>query len=245
MDKSKFLERFSNALKWYLGMDEAEDIMIDYKDILRQDSAEAAALLSEDPKGLAKKLSVPGNYGKWLLSFSALALFIILECFFTLYINYRVGIKISVLAFSLGILGSAVSVKARRGETLSPPEQKKIQISCLILGLFFTIEVLMVGAVYFQFSNVMIIVNTIKCMSVILLAAGIASLFYIRMKDYRWFGVYIICLTLILFSCIILFTLYDMDAAAPYGIEQLKVVGCGGMLSLVAFIMAIRWSNIC
>lgn len=245
MDKSKFLERFCKALKWYLGMDEAEDIMIDYKDILQQDSAEATALLSENPRQLAKRLSVPGNYGKWLLSFSTLMLFIILEYFFNLYINYSVGIKISVLAFFFGILGSIVSVKIRSGEILSQAEHKKIRISCLILGLFFIVEILMIGVVYFQLSNIMIVVNTLKYMPIIFLIVGITSLFYIRMKDYRWFSVYIICLALILFSSIILFTLYDMNATGPYGIDQLKVVGFGGMLSLIVFILAIRWSNIC
>ena len=245
MDRAKFLERFYKALKWYLDIDEAEDIMIDYKDILQQDSEEATALLSENPRELAKKLSVSGSYRQWVLCFSALILFIILEYFFILYIDYSFGMKISVFVFFVGILVSGVSAKIGSGKKVFQEEQKKIRTSCLLLGGGFIIEILMVAAVYFQFSKTMVIANILKCMPVIFLIAGAASVFRSRMKDCRWLSVYAICLALILFCCTILFTLYDMDATAPYGIEQLKVVGGGGILVLVIFILGIRWTNTC
>ncbi len=49
---------------------------------------------------------------------------------------------------------------------------------------------------------------------------GVSSVFCSRMKDYRWMSIYIICLALILFCCTILFTLYNMSATSPYGIEK-------------------------
>ena len=72
------------------------------------------------------------------------------------------------------------------------------------------------------------------------MAIGIISLVNSRMKDIRWLSVYLICLPLLLLCCVILFTVCDMTAVSPYGMQQIKLVMAGGIFVLVVFAFAIK-----
>ena len=111
MDKKTYIKNFSNAIKWRISEQEADEILEDYSEIFSEYSDYDNLLVQKlgEPIEAARVLTEPKQYHNWLAMFTFMAICIVIPELMLLRMPfYQTPILVTSFLFVLGVLGSLI-----------------------------------------------------------------------------------------------------------------------------------------
>lgn len=229
--KKDYMTQISKWAKWILPQQEAEDVIADYHDIINIPPRSEEELIRDlgKPLDVVKVVAQPGQYGLWLVIFSALAACVIVPiimAYNTVCWNRNISPASYMVFLCLGVglsLWYFRQKKAQRG---------KLPRSIVLLLVFLLIGI--VGVWFFarlvlteSWEMLNLIVPTPGTVEVIhlllrlsILAMALTALFGLikaRLENRRWCAVYVLGLSGVLLGVSFWLLLRSLDLDAGPG----------------------------
>ena len=247
MDKQTYFRRFSNSVRWRLSEQEAREVLADYEEILSEkpeklDEATLSGL--GEPYRAAAVLTNRSVYRRWMVTFSAMALCILIPwC-----LLFRGGFYHEPIIFVWGafLLGAGLALFRfrfqRGGKRQKHPKELWVWLG-VVLALA-TVSGLVLGGLALKLWEMLpdrmygITARLALCVSgSVAMVAGIRGLIKARLDNHRWSALYILALVVLLESVSVLALLTGIDTSCsvpnwwvPY-VTQWSVLAGAGLLA--------------
>ena len=234
LTREQYLKKFSRAVRWRLGVAEAEEAIADYREMVYQEERDETKLVEElgDPGQAAYLLTDVKGYRRWLIVFAVLALMLVM-CARLVYIGRPITVLVGEYTYGWrGIAAMVVGIPLsvfwfrRCGQKSGPLPKKMLIVLVVVLiagtGLLVGIWCITDLSIYEQdlgggWSFARLVEPMVLAMmygGVLLAVAGIGSLVMARSGDRRWLAVYILALTVLAFLVVATGEFHCMDIAA-------------------------------
>ena len=217
------------ALCWYLGIEEAEEVI-----------SELNFSFVRNPWRYAKSLLTTKEYYTWLSVFLILCCCSMIYCYFTLrlFCLYIFDFEYQILVFLIGSVTSLVWLRRERTSKNMQNIPKPVTFAFLLFAaaLFFAV----LGMEYLIYvpqvrytvplgeQVIWIVVNVLRCSCLFLTVIRIVSACNIRTKSSQWAYIYIISSALMLLCTVFLFVTCDMVDRFSYDNHYLFVLAAAG-----------------
>ena len=228
MDRSTYLKRFSWMARWFLPLEQAEEAVADYGEILALRGEESDGTLTEDlgePGHAVRLLVEPRSYGMWLGIFGLMSLSILLPEILLLWGGFRGYPFVPMAGLHLLGIGTALVWFRTRGTEKKPGLNQAKGLLPALAGL--VVMLVVAGAVMWMLATVswdglparmygLTAQWTLRIAGTVSAAAGVFGLVKARLSDRRWRALYILGLTAVV-ECVLvaaILTSMSLDTAA-------------------------------
>ena len=209
-------DRLTWTVRWRFSPQEADEILDDYRELL-------SGRPPEDVRQVAADFGRPTEYGLWLARFWGMAGCLALPLLWnTMWFAYH-----QVLSLVLAATGAALALSLGKKE-----EERQLGRG---LWALLVVQAALLGAVFGLFAFFCFHMDTLlplgnvgpllhallQLISLLAGLLGLAGLVLTRVEDRRWRAVYVLGLTVLAVTSILLAVMGSMDVSAPVTIEGL------------------------
>ncbi|MBQ3078105.1 MAG: hypothetical protein IJC43_09615 [Clostridia bacterium] len=221
MTREQYLQRFSRTARWFLSAKEAREVTADYEEFLIDRPPEEM----EPPFQVVRAIADPGLYRRWITTFSLMLRCLLLPCYFVWFTQEHHP-ALTGLLWAAGLLLALRCFRTAEAEG-APLPRPLLPLLLLLtvtsaalngLTLWLLVHTEQIQTLAQQIRNIgTLFTSFYYALTVLTLLLGGWGLVQARLSHPRWRALYILCLTSLLVSVMVLQTMHSLslDHSAP------------------------------